>query len=327
MAKVQRSVQYRYLDRSRAGLGDKKLEQALLEALAEKRDGALIGAVARARIADLEQSGQLTLWNGLQGFADKATLAGELLLYKQGFDVTAVEEDLEQDHARFKLVNYQTDGKNKPVEGALYFAVIGDHIGVIQSNAVTGRWLERYLTWLLKDIAGLIAAENVIHLSARQLLGNEDPRRRGPAKALTMHAQSSTRNERALREKARGRGGTVLEVLEILGVGKDTIESIEQDIPEGGRLEGDFLVYIKEGNKRREISMGTVDHMARNAQPGDLDIIRPGSKVRENMMSMSEPVRLTETVLGLSPNEAMAEIVNVLYKWAEQGIIHLGLDE
>lgn len=215
MAKVQRSVQYRYLDRSRAGLGDKKLEQVLREALAEKRDDAVIGSVARARIADLEQSGQLTLWNGLQGFGDKATLAGELLLYKQGFDVTAIEEDLEHDHARFKLVNYQTDGKNKPVEGALYFAVVGDHLGVIQSNAVTGRWLERYFTWLLKDMTGLIEAESVIHLSAKQLLGNEDPRRRGPAKALTMHAQSSTRNERSLREKARGKGGTVLEVLEV----------------------------------------------------------------------------------------------------------------
>ncbi len=327
MPKVQRSVQYRYLDRPRAGIGEKKLEHMLREALAERRDGTVIGAVARARIADLEQSGQLTVWNGLQGFDDKATLAGELLLYKQGFDVTAIEEDLEQDHARFKLVNYQTDGKNKPIEGALYFSVIGDHVGIIQSNAVTGRWLERYLTWLLKDITGLIEVESVIHLNSRQLLANEDPRNRGPAKALTMHAQSSTRNERALREKARGRGGTVLEVLEVLGVGKDTIESIEQDIPEGGRLEGDFLVYIKEGNKRREISMGTVDHMARNAQPGDLDIIRPGSKVRDNMMSMSEPVRISESVLGLDPNEAMAEIVNVLYKWAERGIIDLGPNE
>jgi hypothetical protein len=324
MAKIQRAVQYRYLDRSRAGLGEKKLDQALREALHEKRDGAVIGSVARARIADLEQSGQLTVWNGLQGFDDKATLAGELLLYKQGFDVTAIEEDLEHDYARFKLVNYQTDGKNKPVEGALYFAVIGDSLGIIQSNAVTGRWLERYLTWLLKDIAGLIEAESVINLSARIYLANEDPRRRGPAKALSMHAQSSTRNERALREKARGRGGTVLEVLELLGVGRDTIDSIEQDIPQGGRLEGDFLVYIKEGNKRREISMGTVDHMARNAQSGELDIIRPGSKVRENMLSMAEPVRLTQTQLGFEPNEAMAEIVNVLYKWAEQGIINLG---
>lgn len=327
MAKIQRSVQYRYLDRTRAGIGEKKLEQVLREALAEKRDGSVVGKLARARIADLEQSGQLTVWNGLQGYGDKATLAGELLLYRQGFDVTAIEEDLEQDHARFKLVNYQTDGKNKPVEGALYFAIVGDHLGIIQSNAVTGRWLERYFTWLLKDITGLIEAESVIHLSSRQLLGNEDPRRRGPARALTMHARYSTRSERSLREKARGRGGTVLEVLEVLGVGKDTIESIEQDIPEGGRLEGDFLVYIKEGNKRREISMGTVDHMARNAQPGDLDIIRPGSKVRENMMSMSEPVRVTETALGLDPSEAMAEIVNVLYKWAEQGVIHLGPDE
>ena len=43
MAKIQRSVQYRYLDRTRAGIGEKKLEQVLREALAEKRDVQLSG--------------------------------------------------------------------------------------------------------------------------------------------------------------------------------------------------------------------------------------------------------------------------------------------
>lgn len=326
MAKIQRNVQYRYLERSKAGIGDNKLDQVVRKALAEKRGGSIIGKAARARIADLEQSAQLTVWNGLQGFDDKAHLAGELLLYKEGFDVTAIEEDLEKEHPRFKLVNYQTDGKNKPLEGALYFAMVGDHVGIIQSNAVTGRWLERYLTWLLKDATGIIEPENVIELSARILLMGDDPRRRGAARELTMHARSSTRNERSLREKAKGRGGTVLEVLELLGVGEDTIASIQQDIPEGGKLEGDFLVYIKEGNRRRDISIGTVDHMFRNAQPGDLEVFRKGAKVRDGELAMSEPVRLNQGPLGLEPNEAMAEIVNVLYKWAEQGIIHLGPD-
>lgn len=291
--------------------------------MAEERDGVSIGKTARARIADLEQTGQITLWNGLRGLGKDEVLSGELLLYKQGFDVTAVEERLDQDDERFKLVTFKTDGKSKPVEGALYFAIIGDHLGLIQSNAVTGRWLERYLTWLLKDITGAIDAESVINLDSKTSFDKEDLAKFGPAKSLVLHAAGNTRDKplRELRERARGKGGTVFEVLELLGVGEDTIESIRQDIPEGGKLEGDFLVYIKDHGRKKPISVGTLNHAFRNSQPGDIDVERRGSKVRDNLSTLSEPVRVQETALGLNPDEAMEEIVSVLYKWAERSII------
>jgi len=325
MAKITRTVQYRYLDRSRAGLGAEKLEDILRAGLRKKRDGSVIGAEARARIADLEQEGQITLWNGLKGFQNKGILQGELLLYKQGFNQTTIEERLDAADARFKLKTFTTDGKSKPVEGALYFAVIGDHVGLIQSNAVTGRWLERYLTWLLKDIAGVLEGASVINLSSQTGLAGDDLTRLGPARSLKLHAQSSGRRKpsRELREKARGAGATVLEILAMMGVGKDAIESIRQDIPDGGRLEGDFLVYIKDGNKREPISVGTLDHAFRNTDPSDIEIEHKGSKVRNNLRKLSEPVRLASTVHGLDPEEAMEEIVNVLYKWGEQALINL----
>lgn len=326
MAKVTRTVQYRYLDRPRAELPAKKtLEAAIREALAEKRDGNIIGHEARARIADLSQEGQLTVWNGLKGLDGKGILQGELLLYKQGFNQTAIEERLDKGDARFKLVTFKTDGKSKPVEGALYFAIIGDNLGIIQSNAVTGRWLERYLTWLLKDITGQISGESVVNLSSKTSVGEGELAKLGEARSLTVHAQASDREgtSRALREKAKGAGGTVLEVLELLGMGKDTIESIRQDIPEDGKLEGDFLVYIKEKNRRRPISVGTLDHAFRNADPSDIAVEQKGSRIKDNMRHLSEPVRLTDTPHGLDPEEAMEEIVNVLYKWAERALIEL----
>lgn len=325
MAKTNRTVQYRYLDRTRVNLHEPNLETAIRKALAGKRDGSTIGKEARARIADLAQEGQITLWNGMKGFSSKSVLQGELLLYKQGFNQTAIEERLDHGDARFKLVTFTTDGKSKPVEGALYFAVIGDHVGLIQSNAVTSRWLERYFTWLLKDITGVIEAEDVINLSSKTSIGKQDISKLGPARSLKLHAQPSERETttRDLKSKAKGAGATVIEVLQLLGVGKEAIESIEQDIPKDGRLEGDFLVYIKEKNRRKPISVGTLDHAFRNTDPSDIEIDHGGSKVRDNMRHLSEPVRLTETPHGLDPEEAMEEIVNVLYKWAERTLIDL----
>jgi len=265
------------------------------------------------------------LWNGLKGLNASSVLQGELLLYKQGFNQTAIEERLDKGDARFKLVTFTTDGKSKPLEGALYFAVVGDHVAIIQSNAVTSRWLERYLTWLLKDITGILTGESVINLSSKTTLGEEDLSNLGPARSLTIHAKAGDREmtTRALREKAKGAGATVFEVLELLGVGKDAIDSIRSDIPEGGRLEGDFLVYIKEKNRRKPISMGTIDHAFRNTDPADLEIEHKGSRVKNNMRHLSEPVRLKETPHGLDAEEAMEEIVNVLYKWAERSLIDL----
>lgn len=327
MGKVQRAVQYRYLDRERVPSTQTTLEQLVRNALTQKRKGKIIGSVARARIADLAQEGQLTLWNGMKG-RDGGPLSGELLLYKQGFNQTAIEERLDKDDARFKLVTFQTDGKSKPVEGALYFSIIQDHVAIIQSNAVNGRWLERYLTWLLKDITEILSGEDIISLNSRTSFDKKDLQKFGPANQLVVHAKPSVREaeNRELKGKAKGKGGTVLEVLSLLGVGKDAIDSIRKDIPEEGKLEGDFLVYIKEKNRKRPISVGTLDHAFRNAEPGEIDVQRRGSNVKSNLQSLTEPVRLTETVHGLDPDEAMDETVNVLYKWLERGFIHFDAD-
>lgn len=337
MPKITRSVQYRYLDRDRAGVGRVTLEDLLRAALSEKRVGDVIGEKARARIADLEQSGQQTLWNGLQGYEPKGVLAGELVLYKQGFDVPAIVERLDNDSNRFELVRFQTDGKSKPIEGALYFCVIGDHLGIIQSNAVTGRWLERYLTWLLKDITSGLDAENYIALNAKTAFTASDMAKVGPAKGLTVHANSNPvpggatsdtlPPSRDFKTKRKGKGATVIEVLKLMGLGDDTIESIKSDVPPGGSLEGDFLVFIKQGNRKRPISLGTLDHAFRNTIPGEIDIQGKGAAVRDNMQSHSEAVRVNEGPLGLDPNEAIEKIIEVLYRWGEQGIINLSRDE
>lgn len=331
MPKATRSVQYRYLARDRLDIGEAKLEDLVRKALAEKRDGNVIGNEARARIADLSQEGQLTIWNGLKGLERSSIVQGELLLYKQGFNQTAIEEMLDKAEPRFKLTTFTTDGKSKPVEGALYFAIVGDNVGIIQSNAVTGRWLERYLTWLLKDITGVIEGEDVVNLSSKTSIGEETRQKLGPARSLTIHAQPSKRTagggvDRSLREKAKGAGATVLEVLKLMGVGEDAIESIRKDIPEGGRLEGDFLVYIKDKNRKKPISIGTLDHAFRNTDASDLAIEHTGAKTKDGSFHLSEPVRLTTTVHGLDPEEAMEEIVNVLYKWAERALIDLDPD-
>lgn len=329
MTKVTRSIQYRYLNRIRIGDRDDTLEELLRRGLRVKRNGDVLGEKARARIADLDQSGQLTLLNGIKGLDAAGFVAGELLLYRQGFDVPAIAESLDSHDNRFELSVFKTDGKNKPVVGALYFAAVGDHVGVIASKAVTSRWLERYLTWLLKEKSEAIDFEDVVELNASISVAGEPLSRNGPAKTMTIRAegvQSDGKPKTVRKERASGKGGTVLEVLRLLGIGDEAIDSIKRDIPEGGNLEGEFQVYIKEGRNKRPLSSDTLDHAFRNVEPDDLDIVRPGSRSRGKALFLSEPARLTEAPAGLEPNEAIEMIVDQLYRWGKNGTITLGRD-
>ncbi|WP_422058635.1 hypothetical protein [Sphingomonas sp.] len=331
MAKVQRTVQYRYLHRARAGLapGTETLSQLLARGLRMRHGEHVIGERAKLRIADLDQAGQLTVLNGIKGLDADSFLAGELLLYRKGFDVPAISEDLDGEHNRFELNLFKTDGKNKPIVGALYFAAIGDHCGIIASQSVTPRWLERYLTWLMKDKSELLDVEDVIELSNFLPVADAPEAAKAEARGFRIRAgavNSAGQSERVKKKDAKGEGGTVLEVLRVLGVGDDAIESIRQDIPDDGKLEGDFQVYIRRGRKREAVSSRTLNHALRNVDQDDLDIDRKGSKARGGKLYLAEPVRVTETPAGLDPNEAIEQIIGQLYRWGNAGTINLGQD-
>ena len=66
MAKIQRTIQYRYFEPRKSGLGSGPLAGALHKAMQKKRNGDVIGQLARARIVDLDQDGHNTLLNAIK---------------------------------------------------------------------------------------------------------------------------------------------------------------------------------------------------------------------------------------------------------------------
>jgi len=216
---------------------------------------------------------------------------------------------------------------NKPVEGALYFTVIGDHVGIIGSNAVTPRWLERYLTWLLKDIGDFIEGESRVELNAKIELGGQ--KGKTTARAMTIHPEANARplgEQTRLAERAKGKGATVLEILRMLGFGDNAIAAVEKDVPPGGTLEGDFRVFIKDGNKRRVLSEDTVDHAFRNLPEDQLEFEAKAGRIKGSKIQLSEPVRINQIGAMLDAQDALEKIVEQLYKWNQNGDISLGPD-
>ena len=67
---VKRNVQYRYLDTTKSGANSQTLMHSIRKALKSQRNGDIVGKAVRARIADLDQSGQLTVLNDMDGTDD-----------------------------------------------------------------------------------------------------------------------------------------------------------------------------------------------------------------------------------------------------------------
>src|SRR3546814_19066144 len=59
-------------------------------------------------------------------------------------------QSLEEDTAEFVLQNLKVGDAARVLKGTLFFAIAGNHVGLIEGQQVRGRTLERYLTALLQ---------------------------------------------------------------------------------------------------------------------------------------------------------------------------------
>lgn len=95
-------------------------------------------------------------------------LFGQLLLYQVGKDMTFVVEDESAEDFEIESSNppASEDGKRREVlESALYFALLGNHVVIQQSQALKARDLEKHLNWLLRGCTEILSEKYSVCLS------------------------------------------------------------------------------------------------------------------------------------------------------------------
>ena len=320
MATARKTVQYRCSDTPDGGV----LMDNIRDALQQRRDGNLVGENVRARVADLAQSGQMTVLNQISGvdYNDKA-FSGQLILYRLGMDVPTLQDQQGEQTNQFNVAAHYTQGE-KPIEGVLYFTVIGNHVGLIGSRAVRSRWLERYLTWLLKDKGNVIKGEDVISLNASFELEGAEYQLAEP-KEMMIHISSEPKRDavRQFINQAEGKGGQVFKALKALGFDDYGISEIANRIPEGGTLEGDLKVYIKKGRLKEPMSIATIDHALRNIDSEDLAVSSGGEKLIKGLIKLSATVDVECRESWLDPDDAVVQIKRQMHTWSQNGKIDL----
>jgi hypothetical protein len=242
-------------------------------------------------------------------------------------------QSLEEDTAEFVLQNLNVGEQARVLKGALYFAVVGNHVGVIEGQQVRGRTLERYFTALLQKADEFEPGQAVI-LNSKFTSG--DGKELDESSEITVSAvpnQGGAPHVRAgamaivEREAARAReeGATVFDVLHTLGWDAEAIESLRAEVPDDGWIEGFFRVFIKQRNRRKPISRATINEALRNIDPADIGLRGDGTE-KGGIVKLSTQRTIATMGSLMDPADAMEQIVNALRDWAAAGKIDCNFD-
>jgi hypothetical protein len=335
MPSKQATIQYRQFNRDNVPKAD-ALKNILVSSMRTQRGQKLVGEYVGNRRFDLDQDGRLTLLNHIteRQHWDEPPFAGQLAYFERGANVPAILGDPDEDVNELNLGQFALGPEASMIHGLLYFVVIGDHVGLIESTGLKSARLERFLTQLFTQTDQLEPGETVV-LNAQ--FTNEKGRRVADAKEVQVTAQRNIRPEPAHREpatrieerdveQARREGHSVVQVLEVLGWTPDDISRLMEEVPPGGWLEGFFRFFIKSRTARRKtIKRGTLDEAFRNIDPKDVTFLGKGMREKDGFVKLTanRPVEMVGSLLN--PTSAIQQIEAALREWAASGQIDLAL--
>ena len=244
---------------------------------------------AKARVLDIDQDKSFVILNKVFPLSmwDGPVFAGQLIHLQDGTDVHAVLQSLDVDTPEFLVESLNVGERARVLKGALYFAIVGNHIGLIEGQQVRGRTLERYLTALFQKADELDAGQAII-LNSKFMVG--DGKQLDDLTEIIVAAQPnrgtspgdpSTVEQIVERERARARdsGKTVFDVLRVLGWSPEALASLQHEVPDDGWIEGFFRFSIKERRrKKKPISRATINEALRNIDPADIGLRGDGTE-------------------------------------------------
>lgn len=323
MAGKQAAVQYRYvkLDELWEGFHLKDMIVDILTRVPPAGGGSL-SSLARLRKKDLDQDGSFVLLNKLsdQSSWSGPVFCGQLIHVKSDTQLPGITGSLDDDIAEFELKNLTLEQRTQIVEGVLYFAVVANHVGIVEGQRTRGRTLERYLTRLLQD-AGELEPGKTIILNARLegAIGAVKEIDVAPRRSQMPTADGDVAHGVAEEE---GVGKTVLDVLELLGWSAEQIHKLEENIPEGGWLEGLFKVKFKQRRGRAaSVDRTILEEALRNLDGHSVGLLGDGAREKGGLIKLSERCNVQTDGDLLDPEDTMAKIVAALKKWSAAGKI------
>ncbi|PZU51136.1 MAG: hypothetical protein DI568_00565 [Sphingomonas sp.] len=240
--------------------------------------------------------------------------------------------DIDADTNELDLGQFQLPNASM-IHGLLYFVIVGDHLGMIESPGMRSARLERFFTQFLSQY-NVLEVGNTVVLNA--LFTNENGRAVSQATEVVLAAEPARRPEfdpgeieRLVAQdvaEARGINNSVIRVLEALSWTNDDITRLMAQVPPGGWLEGVFKFLIKSKTSRKQtIRRQTLDEALRNVDPKDVTILGKGKREKDGFVKLTK-IKTVRTIGSLlDPTSAVSMIEESLREWSAAGEIDLVL--
>lgn len=184
MAKKPCRIHYRKLVRNNGSFPELPLHERISAALnAAAPDGSQIRSRVGNRVAaSPNQPGYQRMLNNYQ--IENDYVFGTTCLFAPGEMQALLRLNGDEEQANlaavleaFEISEQRAPAGHEYLHGITYWIAIGDHFYQIQHIALQSGAMEQYLTWLLRDQAGVIAQQQFITLQSvfdRDQLGDED---------------------------------------------------------------------------------------------------------------------------------------------------------
>lgn len=315
------TIQYRYLNKENLwdGVNLKDVVVDILQRSSGSGPSKLYEDVS-ARKVDLDQDGSFVVLNKLSDPRSWSgpVFCGQLIHVKSGTELPGIIGGLDQAIPELELQSLSIGETRQLVEGVLYFAIVGNHIGVIEGQRTRARTLERYLTSLLQRAGEFEPGQHIL-LNARLEGGVKQVREVmiTPARAGSGSEVIST----TAAGEAESEGATVLDVLRLLGWDNEALDQLQQQVPDDGWIEGLFKVAFKKKGRKTSIDRAVLETALRNLDPHSIGLLGEGAREKSGTIKLAEPRKIPMIGDLLDPEEAMKSIVEMLQKWSLSGRI------
>lgn len=259
---------------------------------------------------------------------DNKYFFGDLTLYSRGYLQLLMQSNI-NDPVLNITQSPPPDGMEY-VHSIMYWMVVDNHVMIIQSNSLSARDLERYLTWLLRDRASIMDKTGQVQLQSKfdlsEVGGQLDDIREIVVGGMSMETNISpaTTGEREVTEyrdlgtKSTGmkRG---IEVLRALFTNEADVNKLLDSIPEEAQLE--VSVHIGYKSKKRKISRKPMQQALRNLPEGEIRAIGRDGKMSGSDIRLSHQVSVLCEGRMLNPEDVVRALYGAYTYFIDNGKI------
>jgi hypothetical protein len=329
-ARQQITVHYRRLEDVTAAFNGQTLEAAIRRAMGQVVDGNRVRDHWQRRAWVLPPGHDETLLMNV--YHDGGNFFfGDLTQYTRGF--------LQALLAEMADVPMLTVEQEPPPEGKeyvhsmMYWLAVGNHMLMAQSRSLTGKQLEEYLTWLLKDRTAAIQPTGQVMLQAKfdaaEIGGDlediseiivggtatsvayEEPEP-GPPMEREVETYRSLGERRPWHERA-------FDVLRAVMNNEADVQELLNSIPEDADLE--VAVHIGYRTRRRRVTRAPMQQALRNLPQGEITAIGKHGRITGKDIRLNYPARILKTGSLLDPDDVIRALREAYNYFVENGKI------